>query len=75
MPDFVRPVDAVHAALPGTLADLQERTGYTVGAILEAMRRLTAEGTVVRAVMGERDGEGGWTPTTYTLLTVVAGQE
>jgi hypothetical protein len=65
MTDFARPVDAVDAALPGTIAEIAERTGYRVERVNALLWRLRAEGTPVYAIMGERE-EIGFAPTVFT---------
>lgn len=47
--EFQRPIDKVHDALPGTLADLVAATGYPAGSILELIVRLRSEGVRVNA--------------------------
>lgn len=50
MPDeFQRPIDAVEAAMPGSLEDLREATGFGSGLILSLITRLRVEGTRVNA--------------------------
>lgn len=44
MADFQRPIDAVEAAMPGSLEDLIERTGFAAGLILSLITRLRVEG-------------------------------
>lgn len=66
---YTRPVDKVYKALPGTLREVMERTGYPAGTVMEMIRRLRSDGTVVDCVAGERD-EGGWEPSSYLLRAV-----
>lgn len=49
MGDFVRPVDAVREAMPGTLGDLVERTGYPADKVLSMIGRMRTEGVRVNA--------------------------
>jgi len=79
--DFVRPVDAVERAMPGTLAELAERTGYPVEQVLGLLTRLRVEGKRVNA---QEDGvsrsvgryvEAGHTATTVYSVDSRRGKE
>lgn len=72
MTDFVRPVDAVAAALSSgggsTLADIAAATSYPPAKVVELIQRLRTEGTSVRAIAGEREPDGSWSPTVYAIV-------
>ena len=56
--------------MPGTMAELVERTGYPAETILKMIHRMRAEGVRVNARAGESFiGDQGreYTPTTYEI--------
>ena len=69
------PAQKVRGALPGSLADLSDRTGYPTAAILAALQSLRAAGVIVYAKCGRRTLDGtegvgaGWEPTRYEEVT------
>ena len=68
-----RPPDKVRDAMPGTLADLVDRTGYPAGEVLKQIGNLRREGVRVNAIpepgaIGTRwPVEAGVASTWYTV--------
>lgn len=76
--DFVRPVDAVRDSLPGTLAEIIERTGYPADQVLSLLNRLRREGVRVNAIEDGSRSVGRYVEEGYvaqTVYTVDTGSE
>lgn len=65
------PADTVAAAMPGTVAELSERTGYPPAEVYRQIGNLRRFGTRVNARMGERilddEGRPSFEPTIFAL--------
>lgn len=62
----MNPAGTVVAAMPGTVAELSERTGYPVGQVERLIVRARAEGHRVNATMQPRD-DGGEATTIFVV--------
>lgn len=69
--DFVRPVDAVERAMPGTLSELAAHTGYPIEQVLGLIIRLRVEGVRVNAAEdGVSRSVGRYVEAGHTATTV-----
>jgi hypothetical protein len=81
--DFARPVDQVAAALPGTVGEVAERTGFDAGMVLRLITRLRSERVnvvavedgVSRSVGRTIDREAPHTATTVYRVDSSSGKE
>ena len=71
MEPVLSPAAKVAAAMPGTIAELSERTGYPVPEVYRQIGNLRREGKRVNATMGERilddEGRPSFEPTIFSI--------